>query len=108
MDSFLQGRPCIKNTTVDELIENKQEPYLVHREHQNDTTEKILKVKQEVLVPEGSEENVKVETTYEGNLLRKITIHCECGKAIILDCCYDSNVRDIECGDQDLGSDSVD
>ena len=38
-----------------------------------------------------SSENLQVQTVYEGDYLKKIIIHCECGKEIILSCQYKNN-----------------
>ena len=38
-----------------------------------------------------SSENLQIQTVYEGDYLKKIIIHCECGKEIILSCRYKNN-----------------
>lgn len=70
MDSFLQGREHIVVNDVgasQESINCMEEP-------------------RETLQPEQGEvmSNARVQTIYEKDVLKKIVVHCDCGKEIVL------------------------
>ena len=70
MDSFLQGREHISSNAED------------------DTADVTVKVGQSVesLKPEQVEvmSNAHVQTIYEGDILKKILVHCDCGKELVI------------------------
>ena len=70
MDSFLQGREHISSNA------------------EGDVADVAVKVDQRVedLKPERGEvmSNARVQTIYEGNILKKITVCCDCGKELVI------------------------
>ncbi len=93
MDSFLKGRADLTRKDVidgglshSETEESKLAAPL--DDQHGDESRTKLTLSKEVLVPEEGDDHVTLETTYEGDVLRKIIIHCDCGKEIVLDCCY--------------------
>ena len=70
MDSFLQGRTHISNNTA-------QEP---------ETTVTASEKIRETLKPENSESmtHAHVQTVYEEDVLKKIIVHCDCGKELVI------------------------
>ena len=70
MDSFLRGREHIANSIEDGVPE---------------VPEKIEQ-SVDILKPEQGElmSNAQVQTVYEGDVLKKIIIHCDCGKELVI------------------------
>lgn len=70
MDSFLQGREHISSNA------------------ESDVAEATVKVEQKVdtLKPEQGEvmSNAQVQTIYESDVLKKIIVHCDCGKELVI------------------------
>ena len=70
MDSFLQGREHISSNT------------------ENDGADVTVKVEQNIenLKPEQGEvmSNARVQTIYESDTLKKIIVHCDCGKELVI------------------------
>ena len=71
MDSFLQGREHI---VVNDVAVN-----------QEDSNTNIIEPR-ETLQPEKGEimSNARVQTIYEKDVLKKIVVHCDCGKELVL------------------------
>lgn len=76
MDDFLQGVKRLSN--VDGVLKEAQDV---------STPSKEIDVG-EVLKPESGTamENATVQTIYEGNILKKIIVHCDCGKELVITC----------------------
>ncbi len=70
MDSFLQGREHISSNA------------------ESDVTDATVTVEQKVdaLKPEQGEvmSNAQVQTIYESDILKKIIVHCDCGKELVI------------------------
>ena len=70
MDSFLQGREHISSN------------------EEGDVADVTVKVDQDVkdLKPEQGEvmSNARVQTIYESDILKKIIVHCDCGKELVI------------------------
>ena len=70
MDSFLRGREHISSNA------------------ESDITDVSVKVEQNVedLKPEQGEvmSNARVQTIYESDILKKIIVHCDCGKELVI------------------------
>ncbi len=70
MDSFLQGREHISSNA------------------ESDEAGITVKVEQKVedLKPEQGEvmSNARVQTIYESDILKKIIVHCDCGKELVI------------------------
>lgn len=71
MDSFLQGREHI---VVNDVATN-----------QEDSNSNTIEPR-ETLQPEKGKvmSNARVQTIYEKDVLKKIVIHCDCGKELVL------------------------
>lgn len=71
MGSFLQGR--------EHIVVNEVE---VNQEDSNTNTVES----RETLQPEKGEvmSNARVQTIYEKDILKKIVVHCDCGKELVL------------------------
>ena len=71
MDSFLQGREHI---VVNEIVT------------QEDSNDTIVADPRETLQPEQGEvmSNARVQAIYEKDILKKIVVHCDCGKELVL------------------------
>ena len=70
MDSFLQGREHISSSA------------------ESEAADLTVKVEQNVesLKPEQGEvmSNARVQTIYEGDILKKIIVRCDCGKELVI------------------------
>lgn len=70
MDSFLQGREHISSN------------------EESDVADVTVKVDQNVkdLKPEQGEvmSNAHVQTIYENDILKKVIVHCDCGKELVI------------------------
>ena len=70
MDSFLRGREHISSSG------------------ENDVADLTVKVEQKIedLKPEQGEvmSNARVQTIYESEVLKKIIVHCDCGKELVI------------------------
>ena len=70
MDSFLQGREHISSNAGSNVV---------------DATVTVEQ-KVDTLKPEQGEvmSNAQVQTIYEGDILKKIIVHCDCGKELVI------------------------
>lgn len=84
MDSFLKDRPHI---TLDHETETAHDSENLAHSNQLPT----LNLSQSTLTPESGDamEHAKIETIFESGILRRIIVHCDCGKELILECQYE-------------------
>lgn len=70
MDSFLRGREHISNDVDEGVLD-------VSGKFEQSVS---------VLIPEQGDvmSNAQVQTVYEGDVLKKVIVHCDCGKELVI------------------------
>lgn len=95
MDNFLTGRPSISlDKGIQGVVESKRVgEAILTAEKLEESPLKSLNEERKVLKPEQSDNDgasARVETVYEGRVLRKIIVHCGCGKELVFECSYEA------------------